>query len=361
MRILHVVTNADLGGAPRVVTELANRAARDGHVCAVASVPEGPLWEGLLPSVEKVRLLWLRREIAPMAEIRAWFELKRLFESWKPDIIHLHSSKVGVLGRLAAGRLASRVVYTIHGFDTILKSYRVFLPLERMLAGRTGALVPVSAYDARNLAAAGIGGRHELIRNGVSDRRGRRGGDQGAVAALEGAKARGAQVMLSVARLAKPKRFDLFVETARRFDESEALFFWIGNPADTDATGLPANVRLLGELPEAGNYANYCDIFLLLSDYEGLPMSVLEALSCGKPVLASKVGGLPEAIGEDCGELVDNDAGSVVAALRRLMVPGRATKAGEAARRRYEASFSGEAMWGSYLGLYRSLMGLRKP
>ncbi len=360
LRILHIVTNADLGGAPRVVTELANRASRDGHACAVASVPEGPLWEGLLPSVERIRLLWLRREIEPLVEIRAWFELRRLFGAWKPDIIHLHSSKVGVLGRLASGARAQSIVYTIHGFDTILKSYRAFLPLERMLAGRCGALVPVSDYDARSLMAARIGGAHHLIRNGVTDRRGRKGGDAGAIEAFGAARAAGAKVVLCIARLARPKRFDLFVEVARRFEAREARFFWIGNvPGSLEEAGIvaPPNAVFLGELPEAGNYANYCDVFLLLSDYEGLPMSVLEAMSCGKPVVASRVGGLPEALGADCGALVDNEAGQVETALRGLLEPGRAARAGEAVRERYEASFSAEAMWENYLELYGSIVG----
>jgi len=355
VRILHIVTNADLGGAPRVVTELANRAARDGHACAVASVPEGPLWAGLFGGVEKIRLAWLRREIAPFEDVGAWHELRRLFGQWEPDIIHLHSSKAGVLGRLAAGRRAARVVYTIHGFDTILKSYRLFLPLERLLARRCGALVPVSGYDARNMAAAGIGGRHHAIHNGVTDRRGRKGGDAGAVAAFERARATGAVIALSVARLARPKRFDLFMETAKRFSPAEARFFWIGNPPGAETGDLPPNVELLGELPEAGDYSNYCDLFLLLSDYEGLPMSVLEALSCGRPVVASRVGGLPEEIDEGCGEHVDNEVGAIEAAVRRFLDPDRAAAAGAAARRRYETSFSAEAMWKAYLDLYRSI------
>lgn len=358
MRILHVVTNADLGGAPRVVTELSARAVRDGQASAVASVPEGPLWEHLDPRVERFFLRHLRREIRPGADLAASFELANLFSAWRPDIIHLHSSKAGVLGRLVAGRLRSRVVYTIHGFDTILKAHRLFLPLERHLARRCGAIVPVSGYDRRNLEEAGVRGDVVLIRNGVSDRRGATPLDDAAASRLRRAREAGAAVILSVARLAPPKRFDLFVEAARAVPPEGARFFWIGNTKSIDPATLPPNLELLGELPEAGNYIGLSDVFTLFSDYEGLPMSILEALSAGVPVLASAVGGIPEAVDGEVGGLVANESGAIVEALSALLAdPGRRKEAGAAARRRYEERFSAERMWGAYLELYKRLLG----
>lgn len=356
MRILHVVTNADLGGAPRVVTELANRAVRDGHECAVASVPVGPLWDHLGPKVTRFPLLHLRREIRPLRDLASLFELGSLFRSWKPDIVHLHSSKAGVLGRMAAGRRRGRVVYTIHGFDSILKAHRIFLPLERLLSRRCGAVVPVSEYDERNVKAAGIRGRIVMIRNGASDRRGAALLDAGAADRMKAAKKSGAAVLLSIARLAPPKRFDLFLEAARSFSPDEARFFWIGNVQSVDSGILPANLEALGEIPEAGGYAELCDIFVLLSDYEGLPMSILEALSCGRPVLASSVGGIPEAIDQGDGLLVRNEIDAIVAAIRALLGDKQGSeRMGQAARAVYEAKFSAGTMWDNYLKLYESL------
>ncbi len=357
MRILHVVTNADLGGAPRVVVELANRAVRDGHACAVASVPEGPMWDALDPGVERRPLTRLRREISPLDDFLAVLELAALYRAWKPEVIHLHSSKAGVLGRVAAGRLAKRVVYTIHGFDTILKSHRVFLPLERLLARRCGAIVPVSGYDARNLVAAGVPGAHVPIPNGATDRLARRAGGAAADRMLA-ARSEGRFVVLSIARLAPPKRFDLFLETASAFDPDATAFFWIGDPPSAVPRALPPNVVLLGELPEAGDYANLCDAFVLFSDYEGLPMSILEALSCGKPVVASAVGGIPEAVDGEVGAVVANSVKDAARALRSWFDdPAGRLRAGAAARARFEARFSAERMWAAYRDLYASLAG----
>jgi glycosyltransferase involved in cell wall biosynthesis len=356
MRILHAVTNADLGGAPRVVTELCWAQAAAGHEVAAASVPTGPFWDSLDPRVRRFPLGFLRREISPLNDIRAVAELRALFASWRPDIIHLHSSKIGVLGRVAAPwALRRRTVYTIR------KTHRAFLPLERLLAPRCGAVVPVSAYDERGLKEEGLRGRIVMIPNGVSDRRGRQGADADAVRALRGARGGGALVVLSVARLAAPKRFDLFVEAARRFSFAEARFFWIGNPTSRETLEpiygpLPPNLTLLGELAEAGDYVNECDVFMLLSDYEGLPMSVLEALACAKPVVASRVGGIPEALGGGAGVVTDNEVAAVEAAIRSFMPSAARRDAGVASRAHYEERYTVSAMAAAYEALYKELL-----
>jgi glycosyltransferase involved in cell wall biosynthesis len=353
MRILHLVTNSDLGGAPRVVTELANSAAADGESVAVGSMPGGPMWDQLSPAVERFPLPRLRRPLAPFDDLATGFALGRLFRAWKPDVIHLHSSKIGVLGRLAAGRMADRTIYTIHGFDSIRTQYAAFLPLERLLAARCAYLVPVSEYDARNLAAAGIRGVHRLIRNGVTDRSATVASDAALAADLAARRASGRRVVLTVARLAAPKRFDLFLDVARLVPEAD--FLWIGNVQPVDPAALPANVAVLGEKPEAGDYAKHCDLFMLLSDFEGLPMSILEAMSAGVPVVASAVGGIAEAVDASVGAPVPNDAAAAAAAVKALLGdPARLAAAGAAARVRYLADFSAARCWREYRALYEA-------
>lgn len=367
MRILHVVTNSDLGGAPRVVSELSARAVRDGHECAVAASPGGPMWDRLDPRVEQRPVFAMRRELSPAQDGKVFLFLQRLYRTYAPDIIHLHSSKAGALGRLAAiamgGGFSRRCVYTVHGFDTILASHREFLLLERFLSERCGAVAPVSSYDEENLRRAGFKGRVILVRNGVTDRRNLQAANSGIARRLADAKAVGRPVVLSIARLEAPKRPDLFIDVARSVPEAD--FFWVGNmvtPGIECFSGAeaPANVKFLGECPEAGNLANLCDIFLLLSDYEGLPMSILEAMSCAKPVIASQVGGISEALGEGSGAggiLVPNETEMVAGRIRWLLDDNDLRRRmGDAARRRYETEFSAERMWISYLNLYRSMI-----
>jgi glycosyltransferase involved in cell wall biosynthesis len=357
MRILHIVTNAELGGAQSVVAELARGAVSKGAQAAVASQAQGPLWALLDGRVERYPLPHMVKELSPLDDFLVVWEIRRVIRRFRPDIIQLHSSKAGVLGRLCAGRLRKRTIYTVHGFDTILKAHRFFLPLERALQHFCGAVVAVSAYDRRNLAANGISRKLRVIRNGVRDWRGARPGNEAAAVAMEKARSDGGAV-LCIARRAPPKRFDLFLETARALPGS--VFFWIGDEAGDDAAELPANVRMLGSLPDAGAYANYADVLVLFSDYEGLPMSVLEALSCGTPVVASRVGGVPEALVGDCGEAVPNEASAATAAVTRYLPGGDRHWASsgryrEAARSRYEELFSVGAMAGGYEELYREL------
>lgn len=363
LRVLHLVTNAELGGAQRVVAELANRAVAAGHGCGVAAMKDGPMWDTLDPRISRFPLRHARKSIDPARDALTLLEIWRLAREYKPDVLHLHSSKMGALGRLAAGRLKGRTVYTIHGFDTILKAHRAFLPLERLLARACGAIVPVSAYDEANLASAGVGGRKRLIRNGISDRLGRMPPDGPAAKAMQAARDGGNAVVLCTARLAAPKRFDLFLAAAAALSDRPCSFFWIGNAATRDSLeretpgGVPPNLTLLGELPEAGDYANLCDVFVLLSDYEGLPMSILEAMSCGKPVLASAVGGIAEAVDGRNGLLVPNDALRVTEGLARLLGDtALMDRMGREARRRSTGEFSAEAMWTAYEGLYKELV-----
>ena len=364
MRVLHVVTNSDLGGAPRVVTELSAMVVRDGHACAVAANPDGPMWAHLDNRIQRYPLPGMRRSVDPAKDFRTMLHLRRIYREFGPDIIHLHSSKAGVLGRFAAlsagRRMARRCIYTIHGFDSILKIHRKYLPLERFLSRLCGAVVPVSWYDERNLRTAGIGGNIIAVHNGASDRLGRLSADENAAGCLEASKAAGRPVVLSIARLEAPKRPDLFVEVAHRFPQAD--FFWVGN-VNPPGTMLPAtlevpgNVRFLGESPEAGFLINGCDIFLLLSDYEGLPMSILEAMSCAKPIVASRVGGIVEALNGGIGFLVSNELLSIEASMNELLGSSEARQRfGQASRARYEATYSAEKMWEGYLRLYGDIL-----
>ena len=358
MRILHIITMADLGGAQSVAAELARRAAERGDRVGLATSAEGPLWLGLDPRIERYPIEGLAKALSAGADIAAYRGIKDAIRSFGPDLIHLHSSKAGVLGRLAAGKLRRRVVYTVHGFDSILKAHRAFIPLERVLQYACGAIVAVSEYDRANLEANGIVRNLALVRNGARDWRVVEPSDARAAAEMRKARAAGHPVVLSVARTAPPKRLDLFLEVAAALEPDGAAFFWIGNDDRAANAALPRNVRLLGPLPDAGAYHNLADISVLFSDFEGLPMSIIEALSCGRPVVASRVGGVAEAVDGEIGEAVDNDSAAAAAALRSLL-PGlpRHAAASAAARRRYEERFSLEAMDSGYTALYSRLAG----
>ncbi|MFK1851372.1 glycosyltransferase [Bacteroides fragilis] len=97
---------------------------------------------------------------------------------------------------------------------------------------------------------------------------------------------------MCIARVAKPKRLDIFIETAKLLPQY--AFIWIGNTNEIESP-LP-NIFFMGNIPYAGIYNQLVDIFMLSSDFEGLPIVILEAMAYGKPIVASKVGGINEIV-----------------------------------------------------------------
>lgn len=299
MRILQVITLSELGGAQTVVANLANKLCEEHDVIVAAGEGDGKLWEILDKKVEKVQLKHLQRAISPIKEVKAMNELRKLYNKYKPDIIHLHSSKAGMLGRIVFPK--DKIVYTVHGFDSIRIAYRKFLPIEKRMQSRCAAIVGVSEYDRINLMNEGISNGVCAVYNGIKVP------DTNNLIDIPQFK-QYKKVVLSIARVFPPKKTDLFVEVARMLPQYG--FIWIGNQREVTEFGeLPSNCHFVGNISNAGAYCSKADLFMLPSDYEGLPMVILEAMCFGKPVVASNVGGISEIVrnGEN-GFAIENKA-----------------------------------------------------
>jgi glycosyltransferase involved in cell wall biosynthesis len=158
--------------------------------------------------------------------------------------------------------------------------------------------------------------------------------------------------ILCVARISKPKRFDIFCDTALVLPEY--AFIWIGNKKNIADT--PANVFCLGNIPEAGQYNKYMDLFILPSDYEGLPIVILEAMSVGKPIVASDVGGISEIVvdGEN-GYTVENTAIAFAGKIKYILENDDVHKKfSENSLRKYNEQLTVDKMAEKYLEIYRA-------
>lgn len=289
MKILQVITRSELGGAQTVVVQLANRLSDEHDVVLVAGEGDGKMWEMVSPRVTCVRSRYLQRALSPVKDIRAALELRRIYRKYRPDVIHLHSSKAGTLGRLVFP--TKKVVYTVHGFDSIRLAFRKFMPVERILQRACSAIVAVSNYDEKNLHNEDIIHNVSTIYNGITTP------DSNSDERLNIAN-NYKKIVLSIARVNPPKEPKIFIETARLLPQYG--FIWIGNQESVEHLGdIPANCHFLGNIVNAGAYCAQADLFMLPSNYEGLPMVIIEAMSCGVPVVASDVGGVSEIVRND--------------------------------------------------------------
>ena len=336
MRILQLITLSELGGAQSVVINLANNLCRQHEVIVAAGEGDGKMWDLLDASIQKECIPSLRRALSPLHELKAIGEMHRLYKKYKPDIVHLHSSKAGILGRVAFPK--SRVVYTVHGFDSIRIAYRKYLPLEKALQGRCQAIIGVSQYDERNLKNEGIVKNVGMVYNGI----------------------------YPPVRLAHDpfkdiiqKKLDLFLEVAALLPNY--AFIWVGNqhPVETEH---PANVFFMGNVPNAGAYNEFADLFLLPSNYEGLPIVIIEALSCGKPVVASAVGGISELLDGTNGFAVKNNAKEMAERIKDILSDADLYgKMCQAAMETYLRSFTVDKMVNGYLEIYSRIFRQNNP
>ena len=349
MKILQVITRSELGGAQTVVVQLANKLSEEHEVVLVAGEGDGKMWEMVSPRVTCVRSRYLQRALSPMQDFRAAVELRRIYRKHKPDIIHLHSSKAGTLGRLVFPR--KRVVYTVPGFDSIRLAFRKFMPVERLLQRACSAIVGVSAYDEKNLLSEGITRNVAVVRNGIYKP------DCGAVEELD-LFSRYSKCVLCIARMQPPKDPALFIETARLLPQYG--FIWIGNQESVEHLGdIPANCHFLGNMVNAGAYCAQADLFMLPSNYEGLPMVIIEAMSCGRPVVASDVGGVSEIVRNEInGYTLPNKAELFAQKIETILSNGELyQKMSRNSLEIFEKELTIDRMVEGYMGIYNSLIG----
>ena len=346
MKILQVITKSSLGGAQSVVVNLANTLSRMGHEVAVAAgVDDGKMWNLLDSEVKRIPCQSLQRSVSPLKDARALMALHRIYRKFKPDVIHLHSSKAGMLGRMAFPK--SRVVYTVHGFDSIRLAFKAFLPIEKKMQRRCGAIVGVSKHDERTMRECGIHRNVTYVYNGIPT------AEYDSTLKWNVPTDRYKGTVLCIARLSAQKKHELFLQVAEVLPDY--AFVWIGNQYEVKEH--PDNVYFLGNVPNAGRYCQLSDLFILPSNYEGLPMVILEAMSYKLPVVASNVGGVSELVldGKN-GYAVENTVSAFKNRISEILDDKEKYRAfSEFTIERFNRKFTVEHMVGNYLEIYNRM------
>jgi glycosyltransferase involved in cell wall biosynthesis len=362
MRVLHLLTTLDRGGAEAQVAALCRALAARGRVePSVAYLKgNGELAADLLASG------------IPVAEAgRNPWRLAALIRERRPEVLHTHLFQADLLGAALARRSGvPALVSTKHNEDLYLRE-PLWNRLGRAAAGRAGRVVAISgAVEGFVRETLGLAdGRVRVIRYGLDPARLPRG-DGAAFRAAMGVAA-DAPLAVAVARLSRQKGLDLLVEAAKSLRSSDpaARVVLVGRGEEeralrdlVRARGLGGTVLFAGFLADPGPAFAAADVVVLPSRWEGFGLAALEAMAAGRPVVAAAVGGLPEVLG-DTGTLVPpGDAKALAEALRQALSPERvgAVRSGAAAgplRLRALGEFSLERAAVEHETLYGELLG----
>jgi glycosyltransferase involved in cell wall biosynthesis len=359
-RVLLLVTLAELGGAQTYLALLVPALVEDFDVVVAAWGP-GPLREAVEKAGARyVPLRHVRRPISLWRDLRGLIELIELCRHERPLIVHANSSKAGILGRIAA-RIAGVPVriFTVHGWA--FAQYHgvasaLYLWLDRLVQPMTTHFICVS----QNTREAGIAARTcrarktSVIPNSV---------DVAATprAPLDGDPPR----VVSVGRLKEPKDF---VGLVRALSAADAPYraAIVGDGPDRSAVeeaicayAASEHIALLGERSDVAEQVAQSDVFVLASRSEGMPLSVLEAMAGGLPVIASAVGGVPElVVSGETGLLVrPGDIDALADALHAVLTnPDLRRAMGDAGRARAQHFFDLPGFRAAHVRLYREAL-----
>src|SRR5436190_7556052 len=346
------------GGVARHLVTLVEALPPGGFQVDVACPRSSQAWAALEGRPEvTLHAIQAHRHPEP-GDLRSWVTLEGLVG--RADVVHVHSSKAGFLGRLAAFTRGKRssCAFTPHGWSFWAADgaeAALYRRLERLAAHWCNAIVTLSRDELSAGIEAGIGRpeQYHVIPNGVPLER----------FALPRAPVRGR--ILMVGRLAPPKRPDLalraLVGVRERVPEAHLRLVGDG-PLRAESEQLAAELGLgdavsfLGYRDDVPQLLAEAECALLASDYEGGPLAVVEALAAGVPVVATDAGGVGELVGS-AGAVTGPDASALAAALTDVLVdPGRAASLGAAGRREAESRLSLEHMVGRLVALYGELM-----
>lgn len=350
MRILHIITSSVLGGAQSVVENLAMEQSKRFDVYIISG-GTGDAWENLNAKIQVHLLKELNRNIS-LKDIVVFNKLRKLKKVINPDVIHLHSSKMGVLGRLVFD--TEKIVYTVHGFDSIRIANRKFLFVEKLLKTKAYKIIGVSKYDEINLNNEEIFSNVKCIYNGIDDISEKTdiNYNNDILCKIDLIRQKYEHIICCIARDDYPKRIDLFFKIAEQLPVF--AFVWIGN--DISYTSLSDNIFLFGKVPSAAIYLKYMDLFILPSNYEGLPMSIIEALSISLPVVASDVGGISELIDGTNGFTSENKVEDFTSKINKILSdPVIYNSMSKKARETYENKFTLEMMADNYEKVYTEI------
>jgi glycosyltransferase involved in cell wall biosynthesis len=384
VKILRVIARLNMGGPALHVAYLTEGLTKRGYdttlvAGSLARGEDSMAFVADAHGVEIVRIDELGREISPLRDLLATIRLARLIRKERPQILHTHTAKAGTVGRVAALMAGSRrppiVVHTFHGH--VLRGYfgpvrsLLFRLLERWLAAGTTALIAVSPQIRDDLVALGVARRERfvVIRLGIEldervAREQNRRDESRRYLGIPGDRF----AVGWIGRMTAVKRTEDVLVAFKRLREIgvDAVLCMVGDGPDrvlleqrAHELGVTRDTVFLGYQEDVAPFYAAFDALVLPSGNEGTPVSVIEALAAERPVVATRVGGVPDVVrdGEE-GFLVEAGATDDLAdRLARLARdPALRARMGKQGRERVLPRYAVERLVDDVDELYRSLL-----
>lgn len=368
MKVVQIITRMDdVGGAQIHVKDIACGLKNSGHKVYLITGDKKNIHSEIEENdIQLINSENLIRKLNIVSDIKVVIEIRKLLKEIEPDIIATHSSKAGIVGRVAGWTLGIPTIFTAHGWsytDGVSKNKkRFYILIERVIGRISSGVITVSEYD-KQLAL-----RHKVlpekkmykIHNGVYDIekvKNTRSSDE-------------IPTIIMVARFAPPKKQLWLLKVLTQIEHIEWKVAFAGDgPLLQDAqnyvesVGLGDRVSFLGNRQDIPELLHRSHLFALLSDWEGLPLSILEAMRCGLPIIASDVGGVKEAVIQSGnGYLIPkSDYKELQNRLIELLTnPSLRLKMGERSRQFYEENFTFEKMYKETLTYYERVIQTKK-
>ena len=370
MRILYVITLPDIGGAQTHLLEVACAMQKSGHDVQIVAGKYGWLTEQLaIKGIEISVIDELVREISLKKDWATVYKIRNIIKKWRPDIVHCHSSKAGIVGRIAAFMEGVPSVFTAHGwaFTEGVPFFKrvLYSVIENIMLNITSKCFCVSEYDRCLAKKWFLRDSHKIItvHNGIGDDGLQRDAivrmlDNGSILRL-----------IMVGRFSKQKDHMLLIKSVYDINKKYPGQVHLSLVGDGDlfaaanqyvvANNLGDFIVLLGESTCVDSLLTQSDVFCLISNYEGLPISIIEAMRAGLPVIASDVGGNNELVVDGVnGYLVSRgDRKGLVQAIEKLIKDRTLiTEFGKRSQEKFRMEFAFSAMMQKKESSYRDVL-----
>jgi glycosyltransferase involved in cell wall biosynthesis len=372
VKVVQIIARMNVGGPAVIVADLMrsidSSKVEQVLITGYCDSDEADYLETVATDIKATRIAGLGRSVSLVSDIRAFFALVAMIKKIAPDVIHTHTAKAGVLGRLAAilaGRSAKRV-HTFHGH--LLHGYfsgwkvKLVIAIEKFLAKRTDVLVAVGNQVKEDLLAAGIGksDQYRVFFPGLVEPK-KISKD---VARQQFEMEAGEIYVAYVGRMTAIKRPDRLLNTAAEIKTRNLPVKFIvagegdlfdATKRDSERRELP--VKFLGWRKDIGALFAASDIAILTSDNEGIPLTLIQAAQASLPMVATDVGSISDIVVHEVnGYLVDSEPAALADALQKLAIdPVLRQIMGDAGRERTSRYFSLEKMCADHTELYQLL------